>query len=223
MAGNVNTAPREFLRQATRFTRLFLRPRVVKQDTQGGDTGVYAGTQLAVLQLPQGQTANALEVQDSTGGVGATGKVLFAVDANGNYSQGGVPGTKQCVAQIALTAAQILTLNTVPVALVAAPGANLAIVVDAMTFQFKYNSIAFTGGGPVNPVFHGATTNLMSGQVAAGTIQAAANACISLGAAANALTLTPNTGVDLYAGTGNFAAGNSTAIVTIWYSIVNQG
>ena len=60
----------------------------------------------------------------------------------------------------------------------------------------------------------------IAGSVAAATIQAAANATISCGAEATALSLTANTGVDLYAGTADFAAGDSTAVVYLQYSVI---
>lgn len=141
---------------------------------------------------------------------------------------GTIPGTALDpsvlqVKTVALSAAQITTLNSVPVALIAAPGAGKVIMVDAMMFQFKYGTVQFTGGGAVSPVYHGATTNLLGGSVAAATIQAAANANISAGAPAAALALTTNAGVDLRAATADFAAGDSTAFVTIWYSVITLG
>jgi hypothetical protein len=125
--------------------------------------------------------------------------------------------------RVPLTAAQILTLNTVPVSLVAAPGAGIALQVDAMVFEFTYNPVQFTGGGLVGPVYHGQTTNHLSGGVAAATILAAANAYVSLGPPITAFPLIANTGIDLYAATGNFAAGNSTAVVKLWYSQITLG
>ena len=213
--------PRAFNRIATRFNRLLVRVKATERDT--ADFGDYAGKQLMVIQLPPGQTANALEVQDSTGNVSGLGKVLFSVDQNGNFTQGGVVTAKQLVTQVTLTAAQITTLHSVPVALVAAPGAGIALMADAFLFQFKYGTVQFTGGGAVNPVYHGATTNHLAGSVAAATIQAAANATISAGALATAFALSANTGIDLYAASADFAAGDSTAICTLWYTQYTLG
>jgi len=65
-----------------------------------------------------------------------------------------------------------------------------------------------------------ATTNLLQGGVAAATLQAAANATISCGEEVAALALSTATGIDLYAASGNFAAGNSSAIVTLTYAVL---
>jgi hypothetical protein len=75
MAGNLNTAPRLFARTATKFSRLLVKLRNTKSDA--ADYGDYAGTPMAVIQLPPGQTADALQVQDYTGAV------LYSIGANG--------------------------------------------------------------------------------------------------------------------------------------------
>lgn len=124
------------------------------------------------------------------------------------------------VAQITLTAADLTTLKTVPVTLIKAPTtANVAIQVTRAVFQFKYGGVAFTGGGAVSLVYHGATANLLSGSVAAATVTGTADSAVSLGAPAAATVLTPATGIDLLAATADFAAGNSTALVTVWYTM----
>ena len=44
---------------------------------------------MVVIQLPPNQSANALEIQDSTGNAApAQGNVLFSIDPNGNFNQG---------------------------------------------------------------------------------------------------------------------------------------
>jgi hypothetical protein len=128
--------------------------------------------------------------------------------------------------RVALTAAQITTLHSVPVSLVAAPGAGYTLVFEWLTLQFTYGSVQFTGGGVVMPVYHGATTDLsVTGGVAAATIQAAANAhyFVKANPAAGGLALTTNVGIDLYAATADFAAGNSTAVVELAYSVIKLG
>lgn len=123
------------------------------------------------------------------------------------------------VRQMALTAAQILTLNTVPVTLIPAPETGVVLAVRRWLFQFKYGTVQFTGGGIVSLVYHGATAALTTGSVPAATVLAAASSVTDLGgqAGATGLALTSATAIDLYAGTANFAAGNSTAVVTVEY------
>jgi hypothetical protein len=203
-------------RTAARFKQVLIGPTRFKADTTGNQ-GTRPDRVLLTLQAAPAQSVDVAQVLDSNG------NVLFSVDQAGNFKQGGVTGVAQSVKQVTLTAAQIITLNTVPVPLVAAPGAGKAIIVYGMLFQYKFGTIQFTGGGTVNPVHHGAATNLLTGAVAAATIQAAANALVSAGSAAVALPITVNVGIDLLANTGNFAAGDGTAIVTLFYDVVTQG
>lgn len=172
------------------------------------------------VQIPSGQTANAMTIEKPDG------TVIWAVDANGNVASGGVTKLVSKRVQVALTAAQIITLHSVPVALVAAPAAGIALVFKQLIFQFTYGTIQFTGGGVVMPVYHGATADLtLTGGVAAATIQAAVNALVLLRAdpAAGGLAITSATGLDLYAATADFAAGDSTAIVTLDYDVLTLG
>lgn len=214
--------PHKFWRTATRFGRLLVRPRITGRDT--GDQGEYAGEQVLVVQMPLGQTANIVEIQDSTGSNSAQGKVLFSIDANGNFTQGGVVSAKQLVAQVTLSAAQLTTLHSAPPSIVAAPGAGLAVILDALLFQFKFGTTQFTNGGAVSAVYHGASTNLLSGSIAQATVQGGVNATISAGSLAAALAVSTNTGIDLLAAGADFAGGgDSTAIVTAWYTQYTLG
>ena len=160
------------------------------------------------LQVPVTQQANVLQVEQPDG------TVIWSISGSG------VPGA----ATVTLTPAQVLTLNTAPTNLIPAPAANQAIYVQGMTVQLKWTAgnVQYTGGGPVQPVYHGATVDLLTGNVAAATINGNVTAVVSAGGPAG-ITLTPGVGVDLYAGTANFAAGNSPVIVTIVYSIVTLG
>jgi hypothetical protein len=169
------------------------------------------------VQIPAVQTANAFQVEKPDG------TVIAQIDASGNIALSGVLSAVEAVGMFPLTAAQITTLNTAPVVLLPAPASGKVLVANSMIFQFKYGSVQFTGGGAVNPVYHGATTNLIGGSVAAATIQAAANATIGIGPLTTPLALTANAGIDLYAATANFAAGNSTAIVWLWYTVLTLG
>jgi len=206
-----------FGRMATRFQRLLVRLSPFKSEgTQQGD---YAGLQMAVIQLPPNQTANALEIQDSSGGYSGQGNVLFAVDASGNIAIGGSPKAKQCCVQVALTAAQITTLHSAPVTLLAASAAGTAIIPTAMLFELTFGSAQFTGGGAVSPVYHGATTALTS-SVAAATIQGASSAYVFCDAATGPTVVSAATGIDLYAASADFAAGDSTGVVTLWYTLI---
>lgn len=132
-------------------------------------------------------------------------------------------GTVGLSATVTLTAAQIITLHSVPVVLIAAPGAGKALVVNQLVFEMTTTATQFTGGGVVGPVYHGATTVITGNTVPAATVTTTAgssNTLLSLGAVANGLVLSSNTGVDLYAGTADFAVGTGTAKVIVFYSVI---
>src|SRR5215469_9050362 len=112
----------------------------------------------------------------------------YAPTGNWDYSKAtsltlpsGVVGSSNLAPQVGqfietdLSAAQIITLHSVPVTVVPAPGAGKCIVIDTLVFSMTYNSVQFTGGGAVSAVFHGLSTNLINGTVAAASITAAAN------------------------------------------------
>src|SRR5689334_8651877 len=90
----------------------------------------------------------------------------------------GIKATEK-ISQFTLSAADITSAHSAPVALIAAPGINKAVFPTKAIFQFKYGTVQFTGGGAGQLVFHGATTNLLTGTVLAATVQAAASATIS--------------------------------------------
>jgi len=132
----------------------------------------------------------------------------------------------QQVAQVSLTAANLIAMYTTPVNILPAPGAGKVLIIDAITFQFKHGSSQFTGGGAVSFVFHGTAVTPHTGTVAAGVVQAASDDVQYLGpntSAAVDLQTAINLGLDIKNATAAFAAGNGTAIVTVWYSVLTLG
>lgn len=131
--------------------------------------------------------------------------------------------------RVAITSAQLKTLHSAPLSIVAAPPAGFALIFDWATLQFIYpasGGVQYTGGGVIMPVYHGQTTDLtVTGGVAAATIQAAASIDLFLRAApaAGGETILSATGIDLYAATANFAAGNGTAAFNISYLYAQLG
>lgn len=126
---------------------------------------------------------------------------------------------------IALTAAQIITLNTVPVTLVAAPGAGQALVLEGIILEINRTATAFTGGGAVGPVYAGATgTFLTANQVAASDVTTGGagqvNRFLTPASSAGGLSIPANTAIQLFAGTANFAAGTGTMKAFVTYSVV---
>jgi hypothetical protein len=199
-------------RNLSRFTSTLFRNRY---RTNVGDSNATGKTPLIIAGVP-GQTADLLGVFDSSK------NPIHSIDAAGGMVQGS-GNCSQRVTQVTLSAAQITTLHSVPVTLVAAGGANTVLLPTLLTFQFKFGTVQFTGGGAVSLVYHGAGTNLLGASVAAATVTGNANAVVSVGPAAGPTTATTNTGLDFLAATADFAAGDSTAIVTVSYDLLTLG
>lgn len=132
----------------------------------------------------------------------------------------------QQVAQVALTAVNLIAMKTTPVSILPAPGAGKVLIVDAIAFQFKHGATQFTGGGAVTFVYHGTAVTPHTGNVAASVLNAVTDDLQYLGpntSAAIDLQSAINTGLDITNATAAFATGNGTAIVTVWYSVVTLG
>ncbi len=131
MAGNVNSQPRALARTATRFKQLFIAQFQRKADSSGNQ-GQYAAMVPLTLRGALGQTANMLEIQDSTGAVkigldltgAATGLGIMRV-AHARYSfavDGGVIGLITPVSNAVIPANAIIVAANInsPTALVGA-------------------------------------------------------------------------------------------------------
>lgn len=132
----------------------------------------------------------------------------------------------QQVKQVTLTAAQLIAMKTTPQSILPAPGAGKVLIVDAILFQFKHGATQFTGGGAVSFVYHGTAVTPHTGTVAAAVLTAAADDLQYLGpnvSGAVDLQSEVNLGLDITNVTAGFAAGNGSAIVTVWYSVATQG
>ena len=132
----------------------------------------------------------------------------------------------QQVAQMTLTAAQLIAMKNTSQNIIPAPGAGKVIIVDAILFQFKNGGNVFTGGGAISFVYHGTAVTPHTGTVAATVLTTNAPDVQYLGpnvTGAIDLQSEINLGLDITNATASFAAGNGSAIVTIWYSVVTLG
>lgn len=136
------------------------------------------------------------------------------------------PNTIQ-FASLPLTAAQINTINTTPITIIPAQGANTLIEVQSCVLDLKYGSAAFTGGGTVT-VGYGSTQSTVAASPAAATLAATvfttftASQAISVAGAmaVTANTLTLNKPVAVTVGTANFAAGTgATGVLDCAYRV----
>lgn len=95
---------------------------------------------------PTGSTGatGATGATGSTGATGATGATGSTGATGATGSTGATGATGGLTASTSLTAAQIKTLNSVPISLVSAPGATSYIEVISASIRYTYNTTAFT-------------------------------------------------------------------------------
>ena len=174
------------------------------------NSGTFAGEYLTGMNAAGNAAVNMI-------GVNGSNQVVLP---NGAVTPTGSIGLS---ATVTLSAAQILTLHSVPVALVPAPGVGFAVIVERLLLEMTTTSTAFANGGAVAPVYHGATAAITGDTIPATVINAGAGVSytmLALGAPANGLTVSANTGIDLYAAGADFITGTGTAKVIVWYSLI---
>lgn len=159
------------------------------------------------------------------------GESLLAIKADNSGTIGllGADANNQLVQSldvgIAISSAQILTLNTAPLTVIPAPGVGKAIFVSSFVFEMIRTATAYTGAATTELVYAGATGTAISGKLL-GTVFSTAGAATTLTAVsglqtgANGMTLLANTAVQLFTETANYAVGTGTAKIYLTYSIV---
>lgn len=130
-------------------------------------------------------------------------------------------------AAVTMTAAEWDGMYAAPKQIVAAPGANLMLVVDSVVFEENYGSAQYAAGGAAalqyGNTVHGAGV-LATGAVAAATVNGIAADSIfsllpvALGATANASLV--NQGLFMSNLTGAFTTGDSPMTVTVNYHTI---
>jgi len=177
-------------------------------------------TQLLLKAMKSTETADFLACQDSSG------NEKFSVAADGSIAISGAPKVAQYVAQVQLTAAQIIAMYTTPVSILPAPPAGTAILVEQIAVELDLTAKAFSGGGVVHFYYHGQTAEIMAQTIAAATVQGGAGQSVYVlepVQTAGGSVVTPAVGIDITNASGVFAAGTGTAKITVWYSILTLG
>jgi len=189
-----------------------VRMRGAKGNQTVGDAGY--GPAFAI-QIPTAFGYNALQVECPKG------TVVWSVSANGTVLS--AVGYQGFQVQKTITNAQLLALATTPQSLVPQPAAGQAIRVNRCTVEVVVPTTGFTTAYDSFPVYHGATTDLLSGKLSAAQAESAASALFDEGGpVAAGLALTAHAGVDYYTATNWAATGIPDAylVVTLEYTLV---
>ncbi len=195
-----------------------------KENTYGGVGPVGVGLDVGLsVQIPVGQTANSMQVEQPDG------TVVQAFDGSGNLSVlSGVASLTWQQALVTLTAAQLIAMYATPVQILPAPAAGKAIIVEQVIFEMNSTATQFTGGGIVGFQYDSAANHLGGTVVHAGSIPAAVVTAVAgqsltgLWAASgtNGLTMPTAKGIFISNQTAAFATGTGTAKVWISYCIL---
>lgn len=153
----------------------------------------------------------------------AASKIPLA-DANGDIANEWIRDDLMKYVAAPLTAQNILDMFGAPVQLIAAPGANKAIIVHDICFEMKRSATAFANGGAVS-IEYGDGGDDVVATIAATVITGAAGTTLSTRVMANlsdiALASIENSNLRITNGTGAFITGTGTAEVHIWYSVID--
>lgn len=198
-------------------------------DVSSGSVTVVAFTAVGSVN-----TANIVDLAVTTAKINnlavTTGKLDNLSVTNGKIAANAVDSSKLDVstiqyAVISMTAAEWNGMYVTPKQLIAAPGANLQIMVHRVMGFLDYNSAQFAGGGNIFAQYD--TTTLGAGTAAtAGLANTGINSAVvdstfqlvgSQQVAASSTTV--NKSVCLSNASAAFTTGNSTFKIAIWYSI----
>ena len=161
----------------------------------------------------------------TSGAPGSAGKVVGRV-VSSHASTGAVLlapkafSSDLLVSQVTISSAEVLALNATPKALVAAPGAGKAVLLEKAIVHLDYNSAAYVDDAGEDFViqYDGGTalTAVIDGTLLDGT----ADAKVPL-QALSGVPLEANVAVEAHILVGEWATGNSPIIVTVWYRVVD--
>lgn len=161
----------------------------------------------------------------TSGAPGSAGKVIGRV-VSSHASTGAVLLAPKAfsgdllVSQVTISSAEVLALNATPKALVAAPGAGKAVLLEKAIVHLDYNSVAYVDGAGEDFLiqYDGGTalTAVIDGTLLDGT----ADAKVPL-QALSGVPLEANVAVEAHILVGEWGSGDSPIIVTVWYRVLD--
>jgi hypothetical protein len=147
---------------------------------------------------------------------------LFYNQADGVLWTRGDSGIEciQGTAKLTIAKADVLTLNTTPIEIVAAPGAGYAIEVISASMKMVYNSATYATNTSLELLTAGATNSQASTVIknSASTIRRFADATTL--ASATATQLVENAALNVTVASGDPTAGDSDITVYVTYRII---
>ena len=130
------------------------------------------------------------------------------------------PSTALQIAEVSLSAADLIAMNATPVEVVAAPGAGLALEFVSATMFFDYGTTQFTGGG--NIYLETADGYTVSNLTGAAAITSAADAIIYM-APVGVVSDADNQALQITNATAAFATGDGVARIKVAYRVHSSG
>ena len=147
---------------------------------------------------------------------------LFYNQADGVLWTRGDSGIEciQGTAKLTIATADVLTLNTTPIEIVAAPGAGYAIEVISASMKMVYNSATYATNTSLELITAGATNSQASTVIknSASTIRRFADATTL--ASATATQLVENAALNVTVASGDPTAGDSDITIYVTYRII---
>jgi hypothetical protein len=147
---------------------------------------------------------------------------LFYNQADGVLWTRGDSGIEciQGTAKLTIATADVLTLNTTPIEIVAAPGAGYAIEVISASMKMVYNSATYATNTSLELLTAGATNSQASTVIknSASTIRRFADATTL--ASATATQLVDNAALNVTVASGDPTAGDSDITIYVTYRII---
>jgi hypothetical protein len=124
-------------------------------------------------------------------------------------------------ASVTVTTAQVLALNTTPIALVAAPGAGKIVLIEEITCKLVFNSIAYTGSNALEFRYtDGSGAKVTADMPSAFLNSASGTNYQTVKSVVTTLTPVANAAVVVFVPTANPGAGNSDLAFKIKYRVV---